>query len=149
MSITTLTIVTGDPDSRKRLIGEAIADHITAAKGETCAAIAVTQKDQAPVVPVCQLLQRQKPTRAERHHSGLIKRPPRRVDAAMARPLRPSAIQDPHHQRGVSQMTETERAIHLIDVMLEQEPWRSEWGSRTALIVAPNAAGAQSSAGGI
>jgi hypothetical protein len=33
-------------------------------------------------------------------------------------------------------MTETERAIHLIDIMLEQEPWRSEWGARTALIVA-------------
>jgi hypothetical protein len=48
MSITALTIVTGDPDSRNRLIGEAIADHITAVKGETCAAIAVTQKDQAP-----------------------------------------------------------------------------------------------------
>lgn len=36
-------------------------------------------------------------------------------------------------------MTETESAIHLIDVMLEQEPWRSEWGSRTALIVAKRA----------
>lgn len=36
-------------------------------------------------------------------------------------------------------MTETERAIHLIDVMLEQEPWRSEWGARTALIVAQRA----------
>jgi hypothetical protein len=48
MSTATLTIVTGDPDSRKMLIGEAIADHITALKGRTCAAIAVTQKDQAP-----------------------------------------------------------------------------------------------------
>jgi hypothetical protein len=48
MNTATLTIVTGDPDSRKRLVGEAIADHITAARGETCAAIAVTQKDQAP-----------------------------------------------------------------------------------------------------
>jgi hypothetical protein len=47
MRLATLTIVTGDPDSRKRLIGEAIADHITAAKGET-AAIAVTQNDHAP-----------------------------------------------------------------------------------------------------
>jgi hypothetical protein len=36
-------------------------------------------------------------------------------------------------------MTETERAIHLIDIMLEQEPWRSEWGSRTALIIAKRA----------
>jgi hypothetical protein len=40
---TTLTIVTGVSDSRKRLIGEAIADHYHALK----LAIAVTQKDQA------------------------------------------------------------------------------------------------------
>lgn len=46
MSLTTLTIVTGDPDSRKRLVGEAIADHIYHTKDGKLA-IAVTQKDQA------------------------------------------------------------------------------------------------------
>jgi hypothetical protein len=95
---TTLTIVTGDPDSRKRLIGEAIADHITAAKGETCAAIAVTQKDQAPwfrYVNYCN--GKSEPKDILVSSSGAKK-----SGCIMARPLRPSTVQDPHHQDGES-----------------------------------------------
>lgn len=44
---TTLTIVTGVPGSRNRLIGEAIADHLYHSLDGKLA-IAVTQKDQAP-----------------------------------------------------------------------------------------------------